>query len=135
VEVSPYIQQAVLLGDNRDATGMLVVPDLDRVPMVSAADEPAMAALLRQEVERLTAAFASYARPRRTMVLPRPLDVDRGEVDMDGRPVRAVVLIHFAPEVEELFDRSGDTRRSTADGLAPDATPERQPKPTVSASG
>jgi long-chain acyl-CoA synthetase len=135
VEASPYIRQAVLLGDNRDATGILVVPDLDRVPMVSAADEPAMAALLRQEVERLTGAFASYERPRRTVVLPRPLDVDRGEVDMDGRPVRAVVLLHFAAEVEELFDRLGDTRRSTAEGLAPDATPEHQPKPTVSAPG
>ena len=42
VEASPYIRQAVLLGDDRDATGMLVVPDLDRVPMVSADDEPAI---------------------------------------------------------------------------------------------
>jgi long-chain acyl-CoA synthetase len=135
VEASPYIRQAVLLGDDRDATGMLVVPDLDQVPMVSADDEPAIAALLRQEVERLTAEFASYERPRRTVVLPRPLELDRGELDMDGRPVRATVLLHFSDEVEELFDRSGDTRRMTADGLAPDASAERRPKPTVSAPG
>lgn len=135
VEASPYVRQAVLLGDDRDATGILVAPDLDNVPIASAADQSALAALLRQEVERLTAEFAAYERPRRTVLLPRLLDVDRGEVDMDGRPVRAVVAAQFPREVEELFDRSGDARRAPADGLAPDGTAERRPKPTLSAPG
>jgi hypothetical protein len=61
--------------------------------------------------------------------------LDRGEVDLDGRPVRAAVLLHFSVEVEELFDRSGDTRRSATDGHAADPATERRPKPTVSAPG
>ncbi len=148
VETSPYVRQAVLLGDGRDATGMLVVPDLDAVRAATGVDrgeaaaipemlaDPAVAALLRQEVERLTAQFASYERPRRSVLLPRPLSVDRGEVDLDGRPVRAVVIAQFAGEVAELFERPARETRGAPSGGAPsrDAA-DRRPEPTVSAPG
>ena len=129
VESSPYVRQAVLLGDGRDVTGILLVPDLDAVRAATGAGgeadstaevlaDPAVTALLRQEVERLTAEFASYERPRRSVALPRALSVDRGEVDLDGRPVRAVVIAQFPGEVAELFDRtSRDAKRPSGRDL------------------
>ena len=101
VAESPFIRQAVLLGDGRDATGILLVPDLHALE-----GRAEVTALLRQEVERLTMDFASYERPRRTVVMPRPLSAEHGELDAAGRPVRAVVIEHFPDQVAELYERS-----------------------------
>jgi long-chain acyl-CoA synthetase len=132
VVASPYVRQAVLLGDGRDATGILLVPDLE------ALDETTQSAsLLRAEVDRLTSGFAAFERPRRVALLPRPLAADRGELDTAGRPVRGVVIEHFPEQVSELFDRSPrDHRRPEAtDARQPGAAADQAPKPTASAPG
>lgn len=115
VRESPYVAQAVLLGDDSDVVGMLVVPDLEAVrSAVGGSDgvegpaEDEVAALLRKEVERLTASFAPFERPRRIRLLPRPLSADSGEIDEDGRPNRAAVIAAFPSEVDALFDRNGN---------------------------
>ncbi|HJT64124.1 MAG TPA: AMP-binding protein [Candidatus Limnocylindria bacterium] len=129
---SPFIRQAILLGDGRDATGILLVPDIEALEGRSE-----VVGLLRQEVERLTADFASYERPRRTVVLPRPLTADRGELDDAGRPIRAAVIEHFPGEVAELFDRvTRDGHRSEPrDAHLPEANTDHHPEPTASAPG
>ncbi|HJT63932.1 MAG TPA: AMP-binding protein [Candidatus Limnocylindria bacterium] len=129
---SPFIHQAILLGDGRDATGILVVPDTEALEGRSE-----VVGLLRQEVERLTADFASYERPRRTVILPRPLTADRGEINDVGRPIRAAVIEHFPGEAAELFDRSTrDGHRSEPrDAHLPAANTDHHPEPTASAPG
>jgi long-chain acyl-CoA synthetase len=142
---SPYIAQAVVLGDDRDATGALLAPDLAAIrawSRVKGGDadgdadagagllaRPDVAALLRREVERATAEFATYERPRRFALLPRLLSAAAGEVDVAGSPIRSVVMASFAEQVAELFDRprtesnrvrTGATPRPAA---SPDATP------------
>jgi long-chain acyl-CoA synthetase len=125
IEASPHVRQAVLLGDDRDATGVLIVPE--------GAPSPE---LLRQEVERLTGGFASFERPRRAVALPRALDRAHGELDRAGRPVRAAVIDHFPAEVAELFDRSlRADRRDTAEPEPADAPPDARPESTVGAPG
>jgi len=96
---SPLIAQAILLGDRQDAVGLLIVPEEggDRGP--GSADSPR----LHREVERLTSEFAAHERPRRLAILPRPLRAGSGEVDGDGRPIRAAVLAQFPNEVAALF--------------------------------
>ena len=147
VEASPYVRQAVLLGDGRDATGILLVPDLEAVAAAASTDsdqasnsdvlgDPAVTALLRQEVERLTSEFASYERPRRSVLLPRALSVDRGEVDLDGRPVRSAVIAQFPSEVAEVFRTGRDTRRPSDRGLpSTEGATDRHPEPSVSTPG
>ncbi|HET9496873.1 MAG TPA: long-chain fatty acid--CoA ligase [Candidatus Limnocylindria bacterium] len=132
VITSPFIRQAVLLGDGRDATGILVVPDPEALEGRSE-----VAGLLRQEVERLTAEFASYERPRRAVVLPRPLTAELGELDDAGRPIRVTVIEHFPGEVAELFERStrSGRRSETKDANLREASTDHQPEPTASATG
>ncbi|MEK6191095.1 MAG: long-chain fatty acid--CoA ligase [Chloroflexota bacterium] len=150
---SPYIAQAVLLGDDRDATGGLLVPDLAAIRVWSGvtggdadgdADDgarllarPEVAALLRQEVDRMTAEFATYERPRRIAVLPRPLSAAAGEVDAAGSPVRSVVMASFPEQVAELFDRprTEPLRGRSAESPRSAASPEASPEPTATASG
>jgi long-chain acyl-CoA synthetase len=125
IEASPHVRQAVLLGDDRDATGVVLVPE--------GAPSPG---LLRQEVERLTAGFASFERPRRAVALPRALDRAHGELDRAGHPVRAAVIDHFPGEVAELFDRTLRTdRRESPEPEPADAPPDARPESTVSAPG
>jgi long-chain acyl-CoA synthetase len=131
VQASPLVHQAVLLGDGRDATGLLVVPDVE-----AATGQPDPAASIRTEVERLTASFAAYERPRRVGLLPRGLSRDLGEIDDSGRPVRAVVIAHFPAEVAELFERSGrDTGSAVSPARRVDAATDQRREPTASPSG
>lgn len=92
---SALIGQAVVVGDDGDAVGVLIVPS-------GGGD----AAALHREVERLTADLAAYERPRRIALLPRPLTVADGELGADGRPQRQTILAHFPREAASL-DGSG----------------------------
>jgi len=150
---SPYLAQAVLLGDDRDATGVLLVPDLAAIRDWSGATgddvdgdadagagllaRPDVAALLRREVERATAEFATYERPRRFAVLPRPLSAAAGEVDAAGSPVRSVVIASFPEQVAELFDRprTEQFRARRGELPLPASSPDATPEPTATASG
>jgi hypothetical protein len=101
------------------------------------ADQADPGSTLRSEVERLTASFASYERPRRLALLPRALSIDQGELDVDGRPIRPAVLAHFPEQVSELFERTArDPAPRTGGGARrTDAAAEHHPEPTASASG
>jgi long-chain acyl-CoA synthetase len=146
---SPYIAQAVLLGDDRDATGALLVPDLAAIREWSGVTEgdadadagakliarPNVAALLRQEVDRVTAEFATYERPRRIAVLPRPLSVAAGEIDASASPIRSVVMANFPEQVAELFDRprTEQLHGGRGDLPRPAASADATPEPTATA--
>jgi long-chain acyl-CoA synthetase len=88
---SPLIEQAVVVGDNSDTVGVLIVP-----AVLTDAGQ------LHREVERLTADLAAYERPRHIALLPRPLTVANGEVTDDGTPQRAAILANFPGEVARL---------------------------------
>jgi long-chain acyl-CoA synthetase len=150
---SPYILLAVILGDDRDVTGALLVPDMAAIRVWSGVTRaesesdpdagarllarPDVTALLRQEVDRVTAEFATYERPRRFAVLPRPLNAAAGEVDAAGSPVRAVVMASFAQQVAELYDRPRTDQPRTGTAAAPRtaASPDATREPTATASG
>lgn len=119
---SPYISQAVVLGDDRDSTGALLVPDVaalrgwsgltdaDGASDASGPSDadllarPEVAVLLRAEVDRVTDEFAAFERPRRFVLLPRALSAEAGEIDAAGAPVRSVVIAAFPEQVADLFD-------------------------------
>jgi long-chain acyl-CoA synthetase len=148
---SPYILRAVVLGDDRDVIGALLMPDMAAIRVWSGvtggdagADagarlmaRPDVSALLRQEVDRVTAEFATYERPRRIAVLPRPLSAAAGEVDGVGSPIRSVVMANFPEQVTELFDRprTDQPRTGAASAPRPAASPDTTPEPTATASG
>ncbi|MDP9468382.1 MAG: AMP-binding protein [Chloroflexota bacterium] len=89
---SELIVQAVVVGEGREAVGVLIVPA-----------EGADVAQLHREVERLTSDLAAYERPRRVANLPRPLAEASGELTADGAPRRDAVIAHFPDEAGLLF--------------------------------
>ncbi len=120
---SPLIAQAVVLGEGRGRTGVLVTPELPAVEAWAAKGAPALIggdpaafaaapevqALIEGEVRRLLAGFAAWERPRRVALLPRLLSEAEGELTSLGKPKRAAVLAHWPDAVSRLFpSRSGD---------------------------
>jgi len=113
---SPYITQAVIVGDKRSSTGALIVPDLDRlaawarqaelepVDGATVAENPRVVALIEAEARRLLHEFAAYERPRHLALLPRELSEERDEVVGPLRkPKRRVIAANWPAQVERLF--------------------------------
>jgi len=120
---SPYIAQAVILGDGHEWTGALVAPSFEHLRSwaiaegVEADDETALAArpevrkLMESEVRRLLAGAAPWERPRRIAVLPRELSVEREELTPIGKPKRAVIEANWPDAIATLFG-TGASRRA-----------------------
>ncbi len=114
---SPFIAQAVIVGEGRDRAGVLVTPDASEVKVwagangisVADGDLTAMAAssdvqqLIEGEVRRLLGDFPGWERPRRVALLPRLLSEEAGELTSLGKPKRGVVLEHWPQAIARLF--------------------------------
>jgi len=114
ISTSPYIAQAVILGDGQEWTGALIAPSFDHVRAwaadegIAADDEAALAArpevrkLMESEVRRLLSGTAPWERPRRIAVLPRELSVERGELTPIGKPKRPVIEANWPDAIASL---------------------------------
>jgi len=112
---SPYIAQAVILGDQHEQTGVLVAPSPPEVrawlrergleiPEEELAASAEVNALIESEVRTLLRDFAAYERPRRVAILPRELDEEHGELAGPLRkPRRAAVVANWPEHVQRLF--------------------------------
>jgi long-chain acyl-CoA synthetase len=119
---SPYISQAVIVGDERSSTGALIVPDFDELAAwardagieptepATAVETPEVIALIEAEMRRLLREFAAYERPRHVTLLPRELSEERDEVVGPLRkPKRRVIVANWPAQVERLFPTSAAT--------------------------
>ena len=116
---SPYVAEAVIIGDGHASTGALVVPDYDRVRADGVAPtdaspellsrDPAVISLLEREARRLLRGFAAYERPRHVALLPQPLSEEAGEVvGALRKPKRSIIAANWPAQVERLFS-GGDS--------------------------
>ncbi len=106
------VRDVVIVGENRDSLGALLVPALqkmrDLVPPGTAADEiadhPAVRAALVQKLSRHAAsATGSASRVTRALVLTDPLSLDLGEVTDKGSVNQRAVLRHRADLADSLY--------------------------------
>jgi long-chain acyl-CoA synthetase len=116
---SPYIAQAVIIGDRQSSTGALVVPDFEvlrtwarqtGVEVTDAAatvERPEVIALIEGEMHRLLGRFAAYERPRRVALLSRDLSEEMDEVVGPLRkPKRRTIVANWPAQVTRLFPTS-----------------------------
>lgn len=115
---SPYVAQAVIVGDGHAATGALVVPSFERIrselnggapsaPEAMSRD-PEVIARIEREMRRLLKDFAAYERPRHVALLPRELSEEHDEVVGPLRkPKRSVIARNWPEAMERLFAARG----------------------------
>lgn len=114
-KLSRFVAEAVLLGDRRPYTIMLVVPNFDSLVTwakqegiattdhAALASEPRVRAKLEREVaERLTG-FARFEVPKKVLSLPREFSLDRGEITPSLKVKRKVVLEAYREQIEALY--------------------------------
>lgn len=113
-EGAPYLQDAVITGQDRNEVGMLIVPNIERCRQLarlpadaSRADVLGAApvrAFFQGLLERLqTHATGSSNRVTRALILIDPPSFDRGEITDKGSINQRAVLTHRAAQVEALY--------------------------------
>jgi long-chain acyl-CoA synthetase len=119
---SPFVDQAVLLGDRRKFPLALVVPSFQAYKvafpgrpitvddMEPLADHPKLQKLMDDEVFGRVVSCARHERPKRVLLVGRPFTVEGGELTPTLKVKRRVIEQRYADRIEEIY------RLAEADG-------------------
>jgi long-chain acyl-CoA synthetase len=115
LKTSPYILNAMVIGDRRKFIVALIVPNPVTVAARLAdqgikfgsneemAAQPAVRALIDAEVKRLTVHFAQYESIKRFALLPEDFTFDNGSLTFTLKLKRRVVEQHYKDIIESLY--------------------------------
>ena len=119
LKVSPYIKEAVVLGEGEKFLAALIQIDFEntgqwatalRLPYTnfrSLSQLPEVRDLIAKEVERLSEGLAPVERIRKFRLLEKELDHDDNEVTATMKVRRKTIYEKFAPLIKELYVPSG----------------------------
>ena len=115
LKTSPYILNAMVVGDRRKFIAALLVPNAATVAAKAAdqgikfnsneelARHPWTQALIDSEVKRLTVHLAQYETIKRFALLPEDFTFDNGSLTFTLKLKRRVVEQQYAPVIESLY--------------------------------
>jgi long-chain acyl-CoA synthetase len=113
---SPYLLNAMVVGDKRKYVVALLVPNTvtvsakaaeEGVKFASSAEmvaHPWVRSLIEAEVQRLTAGLAQYESIKRFALLPEDFTFDNGSLTFTMKLKRRVVEQHYSKVIDELYD-------------------------------
>jgi long-chain acyl-CoA synthetase len=112
LKLSPYIANAFVYGDNRPDNVALLVPDLVALEtwakrrgrtLADPTGDPEVIELLGSELERLSAAFKVFERPRRFALVSEDFTTANGLLTPTLKLKRAAVLERHRAQIEALY--------------------------------
>jgi len=115
VQASPYIQNAVVVGDSRKFISALVVPDFEKIEAYARAKaipfgdraelcrRREIVDFLLEEVNRTTPGLASYERIKRIAVLDRDFEIGTDELTPTLKVKRRIVERKYAGLIDSLY--------------------------------
>lgn len=114
LQASPYIEQAVVLGNDRNFVAALLVPHVPRLAAwcqergissepSSMLTDPQVLAFLQGEVGQLCQRFSHYEQVKKIALLERELSQSHGELTPTLKLRRRVVDRHFAEQIAKLY--------------------------------
>ena len=115
LKTSPYILNAMVIGDKRKYVVALIVPNRNTIACKAAdeniqfsgnaemADHPFVKKLIEGEVQRLTAHLAQYETIKRFALLPEDFSFDKGSLTFTLKLKRRVVEQQYREVIEELY--------------------------------
>ncbi|MGD2023567.1 MAG: long-chain fatty acid--CoA ligase, partial [Desulfobacterales bacterium] len=115
LKVSPYIKEAIILGDGRKFVSALIQIDLEntgkwatdqRLPYTnfkSLANLPEVRRMIQQEVDLVNERFARVENVRKFHLLTKELDHDDDEMTATMKVRRANIYEKFAKEIEYIY--------------------------------
>jgi len=137
---SRFIQQAVLVGNNRPYVCALIVPDFEALTRHAQKNgwtfktQEELARLSRQllqgEIDRLTAEFAPFERPKKFSVLMEPFTLEKGELTPTLKVRTGVAEKKYGEVIDALYSDEKPEEIIPATGKETD--PSKAPEgPTV----
>ncbi len=123
IKSSPYISNAVVIGDRRRFVAALVVPEFEKLEAYAKAQGIAFSTVedlcrdrrivdfLKAEVDRATPLLASYERVKKIAVLPRDFDIERGEITPSLKVRRANVTAEYQSAIDALYREDAEEGR------------------------
>jgi long-chain acyl-CoA synthetase len=106
LKASPYIANALVVGDGRTHLGALVYAEPEETAK-AASDEEGVRALIQAAVDEVNAKRGPVEQIKRFTLLPRDFSAEEGEITPTLKLKRRVCEAHFADEIERLYDRRG----------------------------
>ncbi len=113
---SPLVEQALVLGDDRNYLAALIVPNptalreaiiAGGIPVRTVAEalvHPDVLALYRQEIDARLCDLSSHEQIGRFLLLDRGFSFELGELTPTLKLRRATIAAHFAAEIERLYE-------------------------------
>jgi len=115
LKTSPFILNALVVGDCRKFPAVLIVPNFlmveaegkrqNREPVSPSliVHDPWLRDLLQAEIERLTAPLAQYEKPKRFAVIERDFTHANGELTYTMKKKRRVIEGHYEDVITQLY--------------------------------
>lgn len=123
---SPFILNAIVVGDKRKFVSVLVVPNFATVEVKAReagrtlsspeeiARDPWVRELLGREVDRLCDAFAQFEKPKRFAVLPEDFTIANGQLTLTMKMKRRVIEQKYKDLIETLYAGVEEPRPQSA---------------------
>jgi long-chain acyl-CoA synthetase len=116
---SPYVREAVVIGDRRSYVAALIGIERDavgdwatrrQIPFTTyrdLAERPEVVELVADEVRRVNRDLASVEQIKRFRLIPKELDHEDGELTATQKVKRAILQERFRDLVESLYAAAG----------------------------
>lgn len=113
--IDRYIDQIVVIADQRKFASALIVPDyqllkeyaakkdLQYTDMKDLCKHPDVVQMIMDRIQTLQQEFAHYEQIKRITLLPEPLSLEKGELTNTLKVKRPVVNQHYAAEIEAMY--------------------------------
>jgi long-chain acyl-CoA synthetase len=117
--MSPYVAQAVMIGDRRPYPVLLLVPDfenlsawarqqgIDSSDRKALVEEPRVRELLERDALGRLQDFARYETPKKVCILPDELTIESGMITPTLKVKRKAVEERYREEIEALYEGAG----------------------------
>jgi long-chain acyl-CoA synthetase len=123
LKVSPYIANAVILGDRKRFISALIVPQFEKleayaksrqIPFKDTEElvkDPRIVDFMRLEVDKATPLLASYERIKKIVLLDRDFEIEKGEITPSLKIRRAIIEGRYKEMIESMYrEEPGDNR-------------------------
>jgi long-chain acyl-CoA synthetase len=102
LKASPYVSEALVVGDNRSYLAALIYPNRAEVEKRAPGDDE-VRALVQGAIDEVNAQHGPVEQIKRFALLPREFSAERGEITPTLKVKRKVCEEHFRDEIERLY--------------------------------
>lgn len=115
IKVSPYVREAIVIGDKRKYCVALIGIEYDTVAAWATrqrlsfttyqdlSERPEVKALIGEWIEEVNGDLAPVEQVKRFVMLPKPLDEDEGELTATQKVKRKAIERQFATTIDSLY--------------------------------